>query len=268
MEMIGHTSEANLLDYPGRSNLWSRLPPNIRTLYLGATADGWLDKFFSGSEANASFESLVQSEIIDRFRLRFDPMSANALRRLTSFSGYFPRFKEPDFRNIFEQWLEGKRRLKVLDGKACGQLIVKRRWNSIAALVYTVYRHGNRDDLRPILLECTSLLGTLTRIQIFFSGELEIEVSEDEWWDTFSQIAIDLYPWGPEHKEVWSRAGGEYNSVRDGSGNDKWHDVLRQLRKGGGGRKIKVERLLRTMLDDYSNNENLKLMARSYDELT
>jgi hypothetical protein len=267
LKLIGHTPQANLLDHPDRSNMWTVLPQSIRKLYLTATATSWLDAFFSGDTIQGNVESVLEEEVVSEFVRRFDPTNQNCIQILVSFSERISRFKEWAFRSALEKWLDSKQPLKILDGKALGQLIARRRWDGTANLVFTVYRHGRREDLRPIIKESSSLLGWKTRVQLFLSGELEFTLSEDEWWEAFAEIAAYIYQWGPEDKEIWSRAGGEYHSVRSGNAKEKWHDALLELRQGGGGRKITVERLLKKMIEDYPKNDALKLIYESYYEL-
>lgn len=264
LKLIGHTPQANLLDHPNRPNMWTVLPQSLRKLYLTATATSWLDKFFSGDTIQDDLERELEEEIITEFVNRFDPTTQNCIQTLVVFSEKISRFKERAFRDTFEKWLDSKQPLKVLDGKAIGQLIERRHWDGTANLVFTVYRHGRREDLRPIVKESVSLLGWAKRFQLFLSKELEFNVSEDDWWDALAEVAANVYQRGLEDKEIWSRAGGEYHSVRSGNAKEQWHGALRELRKGGGGRKIKVEKLLKKMLEDYPENDALKLIYKSY----
>jgi hypothetical protein len=267
LKLIGHTSQANLLDHPNRSNMWTVLPHSLRKLYLMATATSWLDDFFSGESIQGNLERVLEEEIISEFIKRFDPATQNCMQTLVSFSEKISRFKERAFRDILEKWLDSKQQLKVLDGKAIGQLIEQRHWEGAANLVFTVYKHGRREDLRPIIKESVSLLGWAKRFQLFLSGELEFNVSEDDWWDALAEIAAYIYHRGLDDKEIWSRAGGEYHSVRSGNATEQWHSALRELRQGGGGRKIDVEKLLKKMLEDYPDNDSLKLIYNSYYEV-
>lgn len=71
-----------------------------------------------------------------------------------------------------------------------------------------------------------------------------------------------LYPSGPGHDEIWSRAGGDQSSLTSsGSGKANWHAAIRQLSQGGGGSEISLESLLETALSDYSNNTELRALA-------
>lgn len=101
-------------------------------------------------------------------------------------------------------------------------------------------------------------------LEDFFQHELLLAPSQKK--DALADLAAYLYHRGLEDKEIWSRAGGEYHSVRFGNAKEQWHGALRELRRGGGGRKINVERLLKKMLKDYPDNGALKLIYNSYYE--
>lgn len=69
---------------------------------------------------------------------------------------------------------------------------------------------------------------------------------------------LDLYPFGPQDQEVWSRAGGDLSRLQfHPTGQAAWHAALRTLKQGGGGRSINFGSLLRTAKSDFSNNPRL-----------
>lgn len=75
-------------------------------------------------------------------------------------------------------------------------------------------------------------------------------------------VLCQLYPLGPEHNEVWSRAGGDPSTLTfSGSGRASWHAALRMLSQGGGGQDISLNSLLETALSDYPHNPDLKSLA-------
>lgn len=76
------------------------------------------------------------------------------------------------------------------------------------------------------------------------------------------RVIGQLYPTGPMHDEIWSRAGGEQSAITiSGNGKANWHSAIRQLSVGGGGADISIQTLLETAFSDYSNNLDLiKLM--------
>ena len=78
---------------------------------------------------------------------------------------------------------------------------------------------------------------------------------------TLEAILTTLYPAGPMESEMWPRAGGDISTLKSGlSGKAAWHSAIRMVRQGGGGADISVANLIATALDDYPNNQDLRVL--------
>ena len=77
-------------------------------------------------------------------------------------------------------------------------------------------------------------------------------------WATLELALIELYPFGPQDQEIWSRSGGDLSRLEfHSTGQAAWHSALRKLKQGGGGRSITLKALLKTALDDFPNHPRL-----------
>lgn len=77
-------------------------------------------------------------------------------------------------------------------------------------------------------------------------------------WRKLAPVMAQLYPSGPGHNEIWSRAGGDPSSLSlTGSGQAAWHAALRMVHNGGGG-NITMDALLNAALDDFPGNSQLR----------
>jgi len=99
------------------------------------------------------------------------------------------------------------------------------------------------------------------------NGERDMPPSTDttgeEVYSQLTSTAGELYPKGPEHDRIWSRAGGNLGSLNlSGSGKGQWFEALQKLKRGGGGNNITMESLLDTMLQDYPSNVALSRIKR------
>lgn len=73
---------------------------------------------------------------------------------------------------------------------------------------------------------------------------------------------VQLYPSGPMHDEIWSRAGGDISALASGgNGRASWHSAIKMLSLGGGGAEITLETLLETARIDFPNNSTLNGLA-------
>lgn len=108
------------------------------------------------------------------------------------------------------------------------------------------------DDSAPVLVPVPVLvdpaMGPLT------SSPLAID------WRKLAPVMAQLYPSGPGHNEIWSRAGGDPSALSPtGSGQAAWHAALRMVHNGGGG-NITMGALLDAALDDFPGNSQLRSM--------
>lgn len=81
-------------------------------------------------------------------------------------------------------------------------------------------------------------------------------------WAALETALVELYPMGPQHKEIWSRAGGDLSRLEMvATGRASWHAAIKSLKQGGGGVNISFESLLDEALEDFSANPALIAIA-------
>lgn len=79
-------------------------------------------------------------------------------------------------------------------------------------------------------------------------------------WRKVAPVMAQLYPSGPGHNEIWSRAGGDPSALSPvGNGQAAWHAALRLIHNGGGG-NITIGALLDAALSDFPGNSQLRSM--------
>ncbi|MBV7539478.1 caspase family protein [Acidovorax sp. sic0104] len=79
-------------------------------------------------------------------------------------------------------------------------------------------------------------------------------------WRKVAPVMAQLYPSGPGHNEIWSRAGGDPSALSPaGNGQAAWHAALRLIHNGGGG-NITMGALLDAALNDFPGNSQLRSM--------
>lgn len=72
------------------------------------------------------------------------------------------------------------------------------------------------------------------------------------------RVLATLYPTGPLHDEIWSRAGGDVSTLRlSGSGKASWHAAVKAIDNGGGGSGISYASLIAAALDEYPAHSDL-----------
>jgi hypothetical protein len=100
-----------------------------------------------------------------------------------------------------------------------------------------------------------------------FGAITKIEVSDDEWWDAFTELSYRLYNSGPTENKIWIQAGGkEYDLLTKGTGKEVWIAALQKLKKGGC-TGLTVKKLLKAMVEEHSKNDELKTLKNLYSKL-
>lgn len=263
---LARTPLGDLSDRPARGELWRRLPTEVRSLLLESTAAGWLQRFRTDPAYDPDVETELRSAVLQ------EPRLGEFLRLLLPSQlgigmQFFLRFSElPEAR--FESWLAAvvsgtspTRSLLPRDATLLGRLVRSRGWRQVTGQIVDGILRGGRHDLRPALDECHPLIGLWDRARLSWSGVREwSQPNTDDLWRLLEQVAVELYPKGPEDHSLWRRAGGGDSSLRhDGTGLVRWHDALRLLRHGGDA--VTAGRLLEVMRHDYPRNERLSWLA-------
>lgn len=72
------------------------------------------------------------------------------------------------------------------------------------------------------------------------------------------EIMCKLYPGGLKDNQIWIAAGGDLSLVNLGqSGRGQWVEAIRTLELGGGG-NVNIDRLIKTVADEYRDNKDVK----------
>jgi hypothetical protein len=252
------TEAADLSVYTRRAEIWSRLADPARGNLLRATAAGWINR---ASVGDVPYTPDLQLEAAILAGDRLD----GALRALASTSvGAVPRilsalpaFEESRFLRWLGSWAAARRLLPSADAEALGRVIITRRWHRAVDELIHLARMG-RDDVKPALRVCHDMIGIFTRWALGLSS-----VSYEDKWTVLEDLAADLYPNGPDHNEVWDRAGGRSADLQSfGSGRSRWRDAVAQMRRGKGPRPV---RLLDEMRRDFPFNDEVRHLASDPD---
>ena len=245
---------ADLSKFPNRSAIWGRLDDDARGGFLAATADAWLAGLTQGVSGSVP-ELELEDSILETARLSpFLEYCANQdVACGVQLFSTLPNAQE----NSFVAWLA-----RVFDCCNClsapaieclGQVVVTRRWPRALATLVQQFRNGRRDLLSALRI-CNSMLSVWDRYRLGITS-----LSKADKWAAFGAVAIDLYPSGPDHDELWERAGGRNADLENqGKGSARWQAALQGIDRG---RPPIRASLLRVMRQDYPLNAKLQFLA-------
>lgn len=256
LSAVAASDYADLSDYPSRANIWGYLPPSVSGRFLQATARGWIQRFSREPGTGLAIERPLAKTVVEETPRWLTSSEATPALVLDLFRR-FPALEE----RHFIPWLTAARTVRPMDAPMVGRYIGERGWVTAARSTSKRVTQGQR-GLLPVVEECEHLLGTFDRLILrLTSGD---GISVEEWWQTLTDVSIELYPRGLEDHSIWQRSGGDLSSVElKAPGRSQWQVALALLRNGGGGKRITVAGLLHQMREDYQASEHLQLLERN-----
>ncbi|AHK21923.1 hypothetical protein BF17_04465 [Yersinia similis] len=250
IEALSFTPLADLSKYIKNADVWSYLPEPARGNCLRATAIGWLHNALEGNINHP--DNLLERAILTNEKLALvlqsdNPDIGNILRVIK----YLPNLEE--FRVL--RWLNENALTKPLqsaDSEELGRIIQNQSWHQIVETLIKLTKQG-RGDLKPALIQCYSMVGLFWRLVLGLPN-----VSYSEKWALLEELAVELYPNGPDEQALWDRAGGKDADLKvNGSGRNRWHDAISYLQRGRG---PYVSALFKEMQSDYPQNDKLRAL--------
>jgi hypothetical protein len=245
---LADTPLADLSGYSRRKELWSFLSGNTKDRLIAATAAGWLNRVAGGGVT--PLESEVQLHIVNSPMFvismrRFLSLGVDAALRLISLLSLLDEARFLDLLPMLTSTA-----LTPSEADVLGKLLRARQWSQAARGLATLLGQG-REDIRPALRACHDLLSLWTRFTLGVPS-----LSAEEKWHALEQVVTDLYPSGPDHDDLWRRAGGSNADLQHtGNGRSRWSDALRKVRAGYG---LRVSNLVREMKTDFPLNDDLQ----------
>lgn len=254
IDRLAHTPLGDLNAFPRRAELWLKLTGPSRNRLLRATGAAWLQNAEASQEPSSVEPALCEVILVDRnLDTLLERLARGGIARAAQLVAVLGGFDETRFRRWLGTAADRTRPMPPADAEAIGRLAVERRWQGVVDDLMGMLRWG-RDDVRPALRTCISLVGFFDRFLYGLS-----HVTSSEKWDALVELAAELYPTGPNHDGLWERAGGRDSDLGwGGNGRSRWRDALGRIRRGGGPR---IDTLLREMQSDYPANTELRYLA-------
>lgn len=254
LERLSETPLADLSSFARRVELWRHVEGPLRDRLLAATADAWFEHV--GEEGHDPYvereleQRILSDRKLDRLIERLaDGSILVGLRVMAVLSG----LDDGRFRRWVGAAVRKHNPLLQQSAEQIGRCIAARRRREIVDDLISLQRSG-RKDLNPALRVCLDLIGMWDRWLLNLSP-----ISDADKWESFTQLAADLYPSGPDHESLWERAGGRSSDLsHSGSGIWRWRDAVRSIQRG---KPPGFDRLIREMRRDYEANAQLRLLA-------
>jgi hypothetical protein len=256
---LAATPLGDLTTFARRFEVLRKVGGATRARLRGATAEGWIEHSRTGTIPFA-LDADLQAAVLTSSKLgdTLEELSTGRVVVGVQIAAALSSFQEQRMLQWVQAVAARTPAIPLADAEALGRLTLDRTWHRVANELVYLLRQG-REEVRPALRICGSLLSLFTRWTLNLSSVTSIEK-----WESFEVVAVQLYPSGPDEDELWERAGGSNADLRrNGSGRSRWHETLEQIRRGGRGPK--VARLIREMQKDFPSNEQLHFLAGDYE---
>ena len=250
IERLSDTPVADLGSYPRRPEIWSRIGGVARHNLLATTVTGWLKQATSVGvpfvpEYDLQTAILEHDELEQTLNALIPNRVGTAVRIVTALSPY----DQQQFLRLLRKSTSRTTSLSIPDAEGIGRLVLERRWEVVAADLVGQFKSGRR-DLKPALRACYDMLDWWERIVLGL-----VPVSECEKWEGFQELAVELYPGGPDDGGLWERAGGDDADLpTKDDGRSRWRTAVRNIRNGKG---PTPSALLDAMMKDFPNNKRI-----------
>ena len=254
LERLSDTPLADLVTYPRRPEIWSRIGDGARHKMLTRTANGWL-KNAAGADVPAAPEQDLQTAILedDELEPTLDALIPNRAGTAVRIVAALSRYDQQRFLQLLSTLTSRITSLATPDAESIGRLVLQRRWEDVAAYLLGQFKSGRR-DLKPALRTSCDMFDWWDRLVYGL-----VPISEFEKWEAFQELAAELYPGGPDDDGLWERAGGDDADLSTGrNGRTRWRNALRKMRNGKG---PTPSALLAKMMEDFPHNERIPHLA-------
>lgn len=258
MARLMETPLGDWFECEDRAKVWDLLDAPAKKSALARTAATWI-AVYPGPEGSITYlspETPLAAAIAE-------PSLANRLLAALvrgSFDQTVAVFlgNEHISSDLFVQAVTGFRQprhpLTRHQAERAGQLISARKWHSATRTLLS--RLGVPSDLRPLFDICADHLSIWNRIIYGLKAP-----TRGELFELFVTVACDLYPGGPQERDIWVRANGDPSRLDlTGVGRTQWRAALQLTRRGGG---VDARKLIEVMLEDYPLNSQLQHLAEA-----
>jgi hypothetical protein len=242
IEKISKSAYANIKNYPKRSQLWDKILSTYLPEFVLKTANAIVESILTGNDEN--IEPILERKIkSDDYMVTI--CSQNTLKSMLLIYEKFPNLNEKYLLSAINNSSDNVDRL---DSDKLGTIVRQKGWQKSADAIFE--KAKNKPSFRIALNQCSYLIPRLKR---FWHSYLFNDIfSENDYYNSLCELAVELYERGPEQNNIWEKAGGDVSILTNGANRkEQWYDAIQKLRKGSAGKEITPYSLLEKMKEDY-----------------
>ncbi|VVO34516.1 effector-associated domain EAD1-containing protein [Pseudomonas fluorescens] len=234
------------LDLEDRPSLWGRLDPTDTRVLAGVAARLLLQRVHAADDLDIPEPYLLEQVMLQASQSH---LSAAQVSCLLVWNSFMPESKAISLVRSIRDWSKGSRSL--------GEMVQVKQWRSVAKEIAHQYSYS-RTEVLPALHACYELLGFFDRLLIPKPPEATAtRIDTNEIIVCVAEVGSDVAH--DRLEDFWVRAGGRAASLStSGNSADRWLRASNQAASGSLPEGLKA--LVRVLLDEFPNNEKLKLL--------
>lgn len=254
LDAVSKSPHSDISSFAERAVVWDAMAGSLRDRFLKSTAAGWLTSVTEGTvpfepDPQLTSEILKNTDLYQQLGKVLRSGKVKTLLHAVSVLGAIP---EKQFCGMLDSVRVSDTKLNAAEAGDLGKYVASNGWSEAALGLKTAFERG-RKDLRPSLEACQALLPRWVRYSLGLGTP-----SDNEAWEMLRDLAVGLYPYGPDHKHLWKRSGGDNSKLSKGTGETVWYDVIDMMRKGNA---VKPGKLLQEMRSDFPSNAQAIYLA-------
>lgn len=253
--LIGQSEFSDLTAHPKRKEIWKKIPAKYKPTFLEATARGYIKKITEKNLAKTDPEEELLTIITSE---QFTEDFLNQKQRdITPVLSLYEQIQGLSDKLLAKYIYYYSGRISEIQSSQLGTLIQTQQFTLSARQIFEKAKQNR--EFKLALTNCQALIqyGFMERITYWYLfGDT---LSEEMVYSALLEFAIGTYSLGPEDREIWIRSGGELSKLSNSNTREEnWRRALKLLQNGGGGKHISTKSLIKTMLEDFPNNNQLK----------
>lgn len=261
ISLIANSEYADILKLKNRADLWRHLQPDVKVLFLEATANRLVKEISSEGLTAVIIEPELMNYISsDEYVTALLRQYRSDINIVMEVYEYIPHLKDSFLADYVKYYHNN---LSDVQSARLGNLVISKRFNLSARQIFEKAKHNS--SFKIALNSCEGLV-KLGFLDILVYGHLFGKtISREEAYTALLEITIQLYPQGPEDRNIWQRADGDLSKLHQHkSREENWQAAISLLKNGGGGRNISTKTFIKEMMDDYPNNIQLKAIIKCF----
>lgn len=261
IRQIANSEYADISELKNRADLWKYLSPNIKEIFLEATSNGLVKNISSKGLAGITIEPELMNYISsDRHMTTVLRNYRTDINTVLEIYDYIANLKDSFLADYITYY---PNKLNDVQSARLGTLVLSKHFLLSAKQIFE--KSKANDSFKIALSKCQTMIKLGVWDTLWYGHLFGKTISREEVYSALTEICIQLYPQGPEDRDIWKRANGDLSKLHQNkSREENWRTAINLLMNGGGGKNISVKSLINEMMEDYQNNSQLKEILKYF----